>query len=115
MKSVARRVSDAAMLTLVKTCREMAVEEIDKRGNKRRTTVNKDSGKGTPQGARVSPLLANIPSTLREGELTPLDLSCTCLSAIFRASWMSCSLAFGSAMTFNALCMGRQWVAQFMA
>ena len=60
MKSVARRVSDAAMLKLVKAWLEMAVEETDERGNKRRTTVNKDSGKGTPQGAPVSPLLANL-------------------------------------------------------
>jgi RNA-directed DNA polymerase len=60
MKSVARRVSDAAMLRLVKTWLEMAVEETDERGNKRRTTVNKDCGKGTPQGAPISPLLANL-------------------------------------------------------
>jgi group II intron reverse transcriptase/maturase len=60
MKSIARRVSDAAMLKLVKAWLEMAVEETDKRGNKRRTTVNKDSGKGTPQGAPISPLLANL-------------------------------------------------------
>jgi len=60
MKSVARRVSDAAMLKLVKAWLEMAVEEADARGNKRRTTVNKDSGKGTPQGAPISPLLANL-------------------------------------------------------
>jgi RNA-directed DNA polymerase len=60
MKSVARRVSDAAMLKLVKAWLEMTVEETDKRGNKRQTTVNKDSGKGTPQGAPVSPLLANL-------------------------------------------------------
>ena len=60
MKSVARRVSDAAMLRLVKAWLEMAVEETDERGNKRQTTVNKDSGKGTPQGAPISPLLANL-------------------------------------------------------
>jgi RNA-directed DNA polymerase len=60
MKSVARRVSDAAMLRLVKAWLEMAVEETDERRNKRRTTVNKDSGKGTPQGAPISSLLANL-------------------------------------------------------
>jgi group II intron reverse transcriptase/maturase len=60
MKSLARRVSDAAMLRLVKAWLEMAIEETDERGNKRRTTVNKDSGKGTPQGAPISPLLANL-------------------------------------------------------
>jgi hypothetical protein len=35
MKSIARRVSDAGMLKLVKAWLEMAVEETDERGNKR--------------------------------------------------------------------------------
>ena len=60
MKSVARRVSDGAMLALIKSWLEMAVEEDDGKGNKRPTTVNKDSGRGTPQGAPLSPLLANL-------------------------------------------------------
>jgi RNA-directed DNA polymerase len=60
MKSIARRVSDGAMLALIKTWLEMAVEENDGKGNKRTTTANKDSGKGTPQGAPISPLLANL-------------------------------------------------------
>jgi RNA-directed DNA polymerase len=60
MKSIARRVSDASMLALIKSWLEMAVEEDDGKGNKRRTTLNKDSGKGTPQGAPISPLLANL-------------------------------------------------------
>jgi group II intron reverse transcriptase/maturase len=60
MQSVARRVSDRAMLALVKSWLEMPVEEDDGKGNKRRTTVNKDSGRGTPQGAPISPLLANL-------------------------------------------------------
>jgi group II intron reverse transcriptase/maturase len=53
MKSIARRVSDGAMLALIKSWLEMAVEEDDGKGNKRRTTVNKDSSKGTPQGAPI--------------------------------------------------------------
>ena len=60
MQSVARRVSDRAMLALVKSWLEMSVEEDDGKGHKRRTTVNKDSGRGTPQGAPISPLLANL-------------------------------------------------------
>jgi group II intron reverse transcriptase/maturase len=60
MKCVARRVSDGAMLALVNRWLEMAVEEDVGRGHTRRTTVNKDQGRGTPQGAPVSPLLANL-------------------------------------------------------
>ena len=60
MKSIARRVSDGAVLALIKSWLEMAVEEADGNGNKRRTTVNKDSGRGTPQGAPISPLMANL-------------------------------------------------------
>jgi RNA-directed DNA polymerase len=60
MRCVARRVSDGAMLSLIKAWLEMAVEEEDGRGHKRRTTENKDSGRGTPQGAPISPLLANL-------------------------------------------------------
>ena len=60
MKSVARRVSDGAMLALIKRWLETAVVEEDARGRKRRTTVAKDTGRGTPQGAPISPLLSNL-------------------------------------------------------
>jgi len=60
MKSVARRVSDGAMLHLIKMWLVAPVEEIDVRGRKRRTTRNKDTGRGTPQGAPISPLLSNL-------------------------------------------------------
>jgi hypothetical protein len=39
---------------------EAPVEEIDERGNKQRTTPNRDNGRGTPQGAPISPLLSNL-------------------------------------------------------
>jgi group II intron reverse transcriptase/maturase len=60
MKSLARRISDRHMLQLLKQWLEMPVEETDERGHKQRTTRNKDEGKGSPQGAPISPLLANI-------------------------------------------------------
>jgi group II intron reverse transcriptase/maturase len=60
MKSVARRVSDRQLLALIKAWLEMPVEESDERGRKQRTTRNRDEGKGTPQGAPLSPLLANL-------------------------------------------------------
>jgi RNA-directed DNA polymerase len=60
MKSVSRRISDGRMLRLIKMWLETPVEENDAKGNRHRTTRNKDQGMGTPQGAPISPLLSNI-------------------------------------------------------
>jgi group II intron reverse transcriptase/maturase len=60
MKSVARRISDGAMLHLIKMWLEAPVEETDDRGKKHRTTCNRDQGRGTPQGSPISPLLSNL-------------------------------------------------------
>ena len=60
MKSVARRVVDGALLHLIKMWLEAPVEETDERGNKHRSTRNRDEGRGTPQGAPISPLLSNL-------------------------------------------------------
>ena len=60
MRSVARRVVDGAMLHLIKMWLEAPVEETDERGNKHRSTRNRDEGRGTPQGAPISPLLSNL-------------------------------------------------------
>jgi group II intron reverse transcriptase/maturase len=60
LKSVARRVVDGAMLHLIKMWLEAPVEETDGRGRKQRSTRNRDEGRGTPQGAPISPLLSNL-------------------------------------------------------
>ena len=60
MKSVARRVSDRHMLTLIKQWLVAPVEEEDGQGGWRRTTRAKDEKRGVPQGAPVSPLLSNL-------------------------------------------------------
>jgi len=60
MKSVARRIIDGAMLHLIKMWLETPVEETDERGNKRRSTRNRDEGRGTPQGSPISPLFSNL-------------------------------------------------------
>jgi group II intron reverse transcriptase/maturase len=60
MKSLSRRISDRHLLGLIKMWLVAPVEEKDDRGRTRRTTRNKDEGRGSPQGSPLSPLLANI-------------------------------------------------------
>jgi RNA-directed DNA polymerase len=60
LKSVARRIVDGAMLHLIKMWLEAPVEETDEKGNTHQSTRNRDEGRGTPQGAPISPLLSNL-------------------------------------------------------
>lgn len=60
LRCLARRISDGAALRLIKMWLEAPVEETDERGRTRRTTRNRDTRRGTPQGAPLSPLLANL-------------------------------------------------------
>ena len=60
MRSIARRVSDGRLLGWVKAWLEMAVEEDDGRGGRRRTNRARRERKGTPQGSPISPLFSNI-------------------------------------------------------
>ncbi len=57
---VARRVVDRRVLHLISLWLGCAVQENDKRGRKTRTTLNRDTGRGIPQGAPISPLLSNL-------------------------------------------------------
>ena len=60
MRSIARRVSDGRLLGWIKAWLEMAVEEDDGHGSRRRTNRARREHRGTPQGAPISPLLSNL-------------------------------------------------------
>jgi group II intron reverse transcriptase/maturase len=60
MRSVARHIADGAVLQFIKQWLVAPVEEAAALGQRRRTSRNKDEGRGTPQGAPISPLLSNL-------------------------------------------------------
>lgn len=60
LKSLARRISDGAMLKLLKMWLKMPVEETGPKGGRRRMNPAKKAKRGTPQGAPISPLLSSL-------------------------------------------------------
>ena len=60
LQSLARRISDRHVLALLKQWLVAPVEEDDGRGRRKRTTQAKDTKRGIPQGAPISPLLSNL-------------------------------------------------------
>jgi len=60
MKALARRIVDRRVLHLIKMWLECPVEETDDQGRTKRTTEARDKHRGIPQGAPISPLLANL-------------------------------------------------------
>ena len=67
MQCVARRVSDKALLHLLKLWLVAPAEELDRKGHVHRTTRNKDEGRGTPQGASVSVIGEPVHAPVRAG------------------------------------------------
>lgn len=60
MAVVAERISDGAILHLIRMWLKAPVVEVDRNGTKRNVGGGKGSRKGTPQGGVISPLLANL-------------------------------------------------------
>jgi len=57
---VAERISDGAVLHLIKMWLKAPIMEVDKGGTKRNVGGGKGNRKGTPQGGVISPLLSNL-------------------------------------------------------
>jgi retron-type reverse transcriptase len=72
LKSLARRIVDGAMLHLIKMWLEAPVEETDERGNRRRSTRNRDEGRCTRKGLRSAPAAPDPPDTHEWGRGRPV-------------------------------------------
>jgi hypothetical protein len=59
MQCIARRVVDGSLLHLIKMWLVVPVEEFNEGRKVKRTTRNRDTGRGVPQGSPLSPLLSN--------------------------------------------------------
>jgi RNA-directed DNA polymerase len=64
MKSVARRMEDKRVLRLLRMWLDAPVEEQDGQGRKKRTTINRDTKRGIPQGSPSTPLTQKVISNL---------------------------------------------------
>ncbi len=60
MRCVARRVADGTVLAVIRQWLAAPVIERIRKGGEIRTTVARDTRRGTPQGGVISPLLANL-------------------------------------------------------
>src|SRR5262249_55382591 len=77
VQSLSRRISDRHLLGLIKMWLVAPVEETDDRGRTRRTTRNKDEGRGSPQGSPATPptMLRTtlLGASLKRGRTGPVD------------------------------------------
>lgn len=60
LRCVARRVADGTVLAVIRQWLDAPVAERGDGGGEVRTTVARDTNRGTPQGGVISPLLANL-------------------------------------------------------
>ena len=74
MRSVARRVSDRSLLSLIKQWLVAPVEEDDGCRGKRRTTRAKRGHRGVPQGAPISPVLSERSDKTGYGNLMVMGI-----------------------------------------
>jgi retron-type reverse transcriptase len=60
LRCVARRVADGTVMAVIRQWLDAPAVERSTEGGEIRTTVARDTNRGTPQGGVISPLLANL-------------------------------------------------------